>query len=147
VSAYLVSIVKLSAKSDYAARAIIGLARHYQSGESVRVEDLAEQQGIPPNYLVQILIELKSQQLVKSVRGKEGGYLLARPPAEITMADVLRCIHGQIFDSPALSDPQCPPELRAAWKKLQKTMDDAASSISFQKLLDQSADKEKMYYI
>lgn len=147
MSAYLVSIVKLSAKSDYAARAIIGLARHYQSGESVRVEDLAEQQGIPPNYLVQILIELKSQQLVKSVRGKEGGYLLARPPAEITMADVLRCIHGQIFDSPALSDPQCPPELRAAWKKLQKTMDDAASSISFQKLLDQSADKEKMYYI
>jgi Rrf2 family cysteine metabolism transcriptional repressor len=139
--------MKLSAKSDYAARAVLGLARHYQSGESVRVEDLAERQGVPPNYLVQILIELKSQQLVKSVRGKEGGYLLARPPAEITMADVLRCVHGQVFDSPALNDPQCPPELRAAWKKLQKTMDDIAGSITFQKLLDQGADKEKMYYI
>ena len=139
--------MKLSAKSDYAARAVIGLARRYQSGESMRVEDLAAEQGIPPNYLVQILIELKSQQIVKSVRGKEGGYLLARAPSEITMADVLRCVHGQVFDSPALSDAQCPPELRAAWKKLQAAVDQAAKSINFQKLLDQSTDKEKMYYI
>jgi Rrf2 family transcriptional regulator, cysteine metabolism repressor len=138
--------MKLSAKSDYAARAVIGLARHYQTGSSLRVEDLAEQQGIPPNYLVQILIELKSQQIVKSLRGKEGGYLLARPPAQITMADVLRCVHGQVFDSPALSDPQCPPELRAAWNKLQKAVDSTAESITFQQLLDQGADK-KMYYI
>jgi len=139
--------MKLSAKSDYAARAVLGLARHYQSGDSLRVEDLAAQQGIPPNYLVQILIELKSQQIVKSVRGKEGGYLLARAPGEISMADVIRCVHGQVFDSPALSDPQCPPELRAAWGKLQKAVDDTAASINFQTLLDQSADKEKMYYI
>jgi Rrf2 family transcriptional regulator, cysteine metabolism repressor len=139
--------MKLSAKSDYAARAVIGLARHYQSGESLRVEDLAAEQGIPPNYLVQILIELKSQQIVKSVRGKEGGYLLARAPSEITFADVLACVHGQVFDSPALSDPQCPPELRAAWKAMQTALNSAASAITFQKLLDQSADKEKMYYI
>jgi Rrf2 family protein len=139
--------MKLSAKSDYAARAVMGLARHYQSGDSVRVEDLASEQGIPPNYLVQILIELKSQKIVKSLRGKEGGYMLARPPADITMADVLRCVHGQVFDSPGLSDSQCPPELRAAWKMLQTSLDIAAHSITFQKLLDQSTDKEKMYYI
>ncbi len=128
-------------------RAVLGLARRHQSGASVRVEDLADEQGIPPNYLVQILIELKSQQIVKSLRGKEGGYLLARPPAEVTMADVLRCVHGLVFDSPALSDPQCAPELRGAWKKLQKVVDDTAGSITFQKLLDQGADKAKMYYI
>ena len=139
--------MKLSAKSDYAARAVLGLARRYTSGESVRVEDLAVEQGIPPNYLVQILIELKSQQIVKSLRGKEGGYLLARAPAEITMGDVLRCVHGEVFDSPALSDSQCPAELRAAWKKLQTALDTAGRSINFQMLLDQSADKEKMYYI
>jgi Rrf2 family transcriptional regulator, cysteine metabolism repressor len=139
--------MKLSAKSDYAARAVIGLARHYQSGESMRVEALAAEQGIPPNYLVQILIELKSQQIVKSVRGKEGGYLLARAPAEITLGDVLRCVHGQVFDSPGLSNPACPAELRAAWKKLQKALDDSADSITFQQLLDQAADKAKMYYI
>ena len=113
----------------------------------MRVEDLAAEQNIPPNYLVQILIELKSQRIVKSLRGKEGGYMLARPPAEITMADVLRCVHGQVFDSPALGDAGCPPELRAAWKKLQKAVDETAGSITFQKLLDQSVDKEKMYYI
>jgi Rrf2 family protein len=139
--------MKLSAKSDYAARAVIGLARRYSSGESVRAEDLAAEQGIPPNYLVQILIELKSQKIVKSVRGKEGGYLLARPPAEVTMADILRTIHGEVFDSPALSDPQCPPELHAAWQSLQTTLESAASALNFQKLLDQSGGKEKMYYI
>src|SRR5258707_7819735 len=120
--------MKLSAKSDYAARAVLGLARHYQSGASLRVEDLAAEQGIPPNYLVQILIELKSQHIVKSLRGKEGGYLLARPPAEITLADVLRCVHGQVFDSTALIDGTCPPELRAAWKALQSAVDAAAGA-------------------
>ncbi len=108
--------MKLSAKSDYAARAVMGLARHYQSGASMRAEDLAAEQGIPPNYLVQILLELKSREIVRSVRGKEGGYLLARSPAEITLADVVHCVDGPVFDSPGLSDPQCPAELRAAWE-------------------------------
>jgi Rrf2 family transcriptional regulator, cysteine metabolism repressor len=139
--------VKLSVKSDYAARAVLGLARHYAEGSSVRVDDLAAEQGIPPNYLVQILIELKSQQIVKSQRGKEGGYLLARSPAEITFGDVLRCIHGEVFDSPALNDAKCPIELRALWKHLQTTLDEAANGANFQQLLEQSADKEKMYYI
>jgi Rrf2 family transcriptional regulator, cysteine metabolism repressor len=90
---------------------------------------------------------LKSTQIVKSQRGKEGGYLLARPPAEITLGDVIRCVHGQVFDSPALSDPQCPPELKAAWQRLQATLNDAADQITFQQLLEESASKEKMYYI
>jgi Rrf2 family transcriptional regulator, cysteine metabolism repressor len=139
--------LKLSVKSDYAARAVLGLARRFGSGESVRVDDLAEEQGIPSNYLVQILIELKSQQIVKSQRGKEGGYLLARAPGEITFGDVLRCIHGQVFDSPALNDPRCPIELRNSWKLMQTTLDSTANSINFQDLLEKSADKEKMYYI
>ena len=139
--------VKLSVKSDYAARAVIGLARHYQNEGALRVEDLAVQNGIPANYLVQILIELKARHIVKSVRGKEGGYLLARPPAEISLGDVLRCVHGRVFDPPGLSDPQCPPELRAAWNKLQTALDEAADAITFQRLLDEGAGKEKMYYI
>ena len=139
--------MKLSVKSDYAARAVLALSRHFQGGEAQRVEDLAREQGIPPNYLVQILIELKSSHLVKSVRGKEGGYLLARPPAEITFGAVLRAVHGQVFDSPALTDSQCPSELRQAWKALQQSLDEAAEAITFQKLLDEGTEKEKMYYI
>jgi Rrf2 family transcriptional regulator, cysteine metabolism repressor len=139
--------VKLSVKSDYAARAVFWLAQHYTDNSAHRVEEMASNQSIPSNYLVQILIELKSAQIVRSVRGKEGGYLLARPPAEITMGDVLRCIHGQVFDTPALSDSECPPELRKAWGTLQKSLNDAADGITFQQLVDQSAEKGKMYYI
>ena len=139
--------MKLSVKSDYAARAVISLARHYPSGQALKVEELATEIGASANYLVQILIELKSRHIVKSVRGKEGGYLLARPPVEITLGDVLRCVHGQVFDPPALGDERCPPELRAAWKQLQDVLDETADSINFQRLLEQGAEKEKMYYI
>jgi len=139
--------VKLSVKSDYAARAVLGLARHYPEGVALRVEDVAAAQGVPPKYLPQILLELKSQGLVRSVRGKEGGYLLARPPAEITLADVLRAVHGTVFDAAALSGSNCPPELRRAWQRLQQSVEDAAGAITFQQLLEESTEKEKMYYI
>jgi len=139
--------VKLSVKSDYAARAVLGLARHYPNGEALRVEDLAAEQNIPANYLVQILIELKAQGIARSVRGKEGGYLLARLPAEITLADVLRAVHGTVFDTPALNDPDCAPELKHAWQRLQQAFEGTAGSITFQQLLEESAAKEKMYYI
>lgn len=133
-------------KSDYAARAVLGLARHYASGKAVRVESLAEEQGIPPKYLVQILIELKGQHIVKSVRGKEGGYLLAKPPVEVSMGDVLRCIHGTVFDSPALDDPNCPDELQSAWKKMQIALETTADGMNFEELRD-DADRQKMFYI
>lgn len=139
--------MKLSVKSDYAARAVLGLARRHAEGVSVRAEDLAAEQGIPPNYLVQILIELKSQQIVKSQRGKEGGYLLAKAPGEVTFGAVLRAVHGQVFDSPAINDSNCPEELRTVWKRLQSTLDETADAVNFQQLLEAAVDKEKMYYI
>jgi DNA-binding IscR family transcriptional regulator len=72
---------------------------------------------------------------------------LARPPGRITLGEVLRCIHGAVFDSPALTDAQCPPELRHAWKRLQDALDKTADGITFQQLLDEGAGKERMYYI
>jgi Rrf2 family cysteine metabolism transcriptional repressor len=139
--------VKLSVKSDYAMRAVLGLARHFPNEAALRVEDLAAAQGVPANYLVQILIELKATGIARSVRGKEGGYLLARPPAQISIGDVLRAVHGEVFDTPALSDANCAPELRSAWGRLKTTMDEAANKITFQQLLDEGSEKEKMYYI
>jgi Rrf2 family protein len=84
--------VKLSVKSDYAARAVLWLAMHYPGGGARTAEEMASAQGIPPNYLTQILIELKSARIVKSRRGQEGGYLLARSPGKISLGDVLRCV-------------------------------------------------------
>jgi Rrf2 family cysteine metabolism transcriptional repressor len=139
--------VQLSVKSDYAARAVFGLARHYPAPEPLRVESLATEQGLPANYLVQILNDLKAHGLARSVRGKEGGYLLARPPAAITLGDVLRAVHGAVFDPPALGGSAGQPELRRAWQRLQQALDTAADAINFQQLLDERAGKEKMYYI
>jgi Rrf2 family protein len=139
--------VKLSVKSDYAARAVLWLAQHGPEGPARKVEEMASAQGIPAHYLAQILIELKSAQIVKSRRGIEGGYLLARPPAKITFGDVLRCVHGELFDSSALSDPQTPPELREAWRRVRQAVNQTADSITFQELLEQGVDKGKMYYI
>jgi Rrf2 family protein len=139
--------VILSVRSDYAARAVLGLARHYAGGGALKAKYLARQFQIPPNYLVQILADLKGGKLVASVRGTDGGYRLARPPAAITLGEVLRAIHGQVFDSPALADPACPAELRDAWTQLQRTLDATADGITFQRLLEESAGKDKMYYI
>jgi len=139
--------VKLSVKSDYAARAVLGLARQPHGGKTIRVEDLAAEQNIPANYLTQILIELKSKHLVQSVRGKVGGYRLARPPAEITLKDVLLAVHGEIFDSPAIEDPRCAQELRDAWRELRQSVEAAAASVNFQQLLDNGTRKAQMYYI
>jgi len=139
--------VKLSVKSDYAARAILGLARHFASGKAVRVEDLAGEQSIPSNYLIQILIELKSAGIVRSVRGKEGGYLLARPPVQVTLGDVLRAVHGAVMEAPALASSDCPVELKDAWRKLQQAAELAADKLNFQELAEHSAAKDRMYYI
>jgi Rrf2 family protein len=139
--------MKLSVKSDYAARAVLGLALQHPAGGPVRIESLATAQSIPANYLVQILIDLKGQGIVRSVRGKEGGYRLARPPTAISLGDVLRAVHGQVFESPALHDHDCPVELRRAWDSLRATTEAAADAINFQQLVDESGDRQKMYYI
>lgn len=139
--------VKLTVKSDYATRAVLELARSYESGQARRVDDLAKVAGVSANYLVQILIELKSRGIVKSLRGKEGGYLLDRAPSEISLGDVLRCIHGEVFDTPALGDENCPEELRRGWAKLQSAATEAADELDFQKLVEEGANKEEMYYI
>lgn len=96
---------------------------------------------------MQILLELKAKGLVRSVRGKEGGYLLARPPGEITLGTVLRAMHGSVFESPAQNDPQCPAELRAVWVALQRTLDAAADEVTFLQLVEDGTDRGKMYYI
>lgn len=139
--------MKISVKTDYAARAVFGLARQYQSGLPQRVETIAVENGIPAKYLVQILIELKSRNIVKSMRGKEGGYMLAKPPVEITLGEVVRAIHGEIIEIPAIADQSCPIELRNAWERVKGRLVQELDSINFQQLLDQESEKFKMFYI
>jgi Rrf2 family protein len=85
--------VRVSAKVDYALRAMLELAA---AGGLVKGEQLATAQGIPQKFLESILIDLRHAELVASRRGVEGGYALARPAERISVADVIRAVEGPI---------------------------------------------------
>jgi Rrf2 family protein len=87
--------MRMSAKAEYGVRAMIQLAAA-EPGIVVKTDDLAHAQGIPAQFLVDILSDLRADRLVRSHRGREGGYELARPAEQISIADVLRCIDGPL---------------------------------------------------
>ncbi|MDT5371224.1 MAG: hypothetical protein QOC62_5655 [Mycobacterium sp.] len=87
--------MRMSAKAEYAVRAMVELAT-VDVGVLVKTDDLAAAQGIPPQFLVDILSNLRTDRLVRSRRGRDGGYELARPAADISVADVLRSIDGPL---------------------------------------------------
>ncbi len=87
--------MRISAKADYAVRAAVELAA--ASGEKpVKAERIATAQGIPLNFLENILGELRHAGIVRSQRGAEGGFRLARPAGQITVADVMRAVEGPL---------------------------------------------------
>ncbi len=87
--------MRMSAKAEYAVRAMVELAAA-DEGVLVKTDDLAKAQGFPAQFLVDILTNLRTDRLVRSHRGRDGGYELARPAADISIADVLRCIDGPL---------------------------------------------------
>jgi Rrf2 family protein len=87
--------VRITAKADYAVRAAVELAASGGSGP-VKAEQISEAQGIPLNFLENILAELRRAGIVESRRGAAGGYLLARPAAEVSLADVIRAVEGPL---------------------------------------------------
>jgi Rrf2 family protein len=87
--------VRISAKADYAVRALAELAAT-EPGRPVKGEKLASRQGIPLNFLENILRELRHAGIVRTQRGADGGYLLARPAAQINLADILRVVEGPL---------------------------------------------------
>lgn len=88
--------MRVSAKADYAVRAAVELAHASVDGRPVKGERLAEAQGIPLNFLENILGDLRQAGLVRSQRGPDGGYWLARDAKEIAVADVMRAVEGPL---------------------------------------------------
>ena len=86
--------MRISARADYAVRAAVELAS--AGGGPVKGEALATAQGIPPKFLENILGDLRHARLVRSQRGAEGGYWLARPADQISVADVMRAVEGPL---------------------------------------------------
>jgi Rrf2 family iron-sulfur cluster assembly transcriptional regulator len=89
-------VVKVSTRGDYASRALLSLALHAETDGPTTVRDIAERTGLPQPYLEQILLALKGAGLVRSKRGVGGGYILARSPSEITLAEIIRAVEGPI---------------------------------------------------
>jgi Rrf2 family protein len=87
--------VRVSAKTDYAIRAALELAAA-EDGRPVKGERIATAQAIPLRFLENILMQLRHAGLVESRRGAEGGYRLAKPAADVTLADVIRAIDGPL---------------------------------------------------
>jgi Rrf2 family protein len=87
--------VKVSTRGDYASRALLSLALH-SAQQPTSVRDVAERTGLPQPYLEQILLALKGAGLVRSKRGVGGGYVLARPPEEITLGEIVSAVDGPI---------------------------------------------------
>lgn len=95
----------LTSKAKYALRAMVELARSAldEPGRPVFIADIAAKQVIPRRFLEAILLELRRHGLVVSHRGKAGGYALARPPAQISYADIIRAIDGPLALTPCTS--------------------------------------------
>jgi Rrf2 family protein len=88
--------MRITAKADYAVRAAVELAAAEATGGPVKGEQLAKAQGIPKNFLENILTELRRAGIIRTRRGADGGYQLAQPAAEISVADVLRAVEGPL---------------------------------------------------
>ncbi|MCF7815259.1 MAG: Rrf2 family transcriptional regulator [Candidatus Cloacimonetes bacterium] len=87
--------MRLSRKSEYAILALVSLAK-FQDEKLLTIQDLADLNQIPRKFLEQILIILKRQNLVRSIRGPHGGYKLAKAASEISLAEVIRLIDGPL---------------------------------------------------
>ena len=92
----------LSQKGRYALHALIVLADH-DGEEPMMIADIAEEPGVPRKFLEQILLELRKRGILRSQRGRSGGYQLAKPPADISFADIIRVTDGPLALAPCVS--------------------------------------------
>jgi Rrf2 family protein len=88
--------VEISAKSDYAVRALLELAAH--APELVKIDGIVSEQQLPRKFVEAILGDLRRAGLVRSMRGADGGYALARPPGEISIGSVIRAVDGPLAE-------------------------------------------------
>ena len=113
--------MRTTAKADYAVRAAVELAA---AGDMLTAEQIAQAQGIPANFLENILRDLRRAGIVESRRGQAGGYALARPAEEISVADVIRAVEGPLANvrgqaPESLAYPGAAGKLRDVWVALR----------------------------
>ena len=136
-------------------RALVDIAQHNGEGP-VLLRDIVQRQGVTRNYLEQILIQLKAAGLVRSIRGVQGGFMLAKSPAEIRLSEVVQALEGQINLVECVADPKVCPRVEVCathdlWGELSSLITQALASKTLQDLMEMQRRKEQTsaltYYI
>lgn len=141
-------LMKLSAKAEYACLAMLQMACEYESGEPLQIRRIAEEQGIPSRFLVQILLQLKGASLVASTRGAAGGYRLVKSPAKISLAEVIDVIEGD--SRPETNAGKRTPlvgALLSLCRELNIAQRDRLEVTTLADLAERAAKREPMWYI
>ena len=123
--------MRLSTKGEYASRAMLELSLRYDEGP-LHSRDISKAQQIPPRFLEQILLLLKRAGYLKSRKGQRGGYVLAKPPGEINVAEVIRVMDGPLAPIDCVSvmaHQACPMERTCGLRWLWKDVRDAIAEI------------------
>jgi Rrf2 family protein len=137
--------MRISSKSEYGVRALFELAQCYGQ-PPVQSAEIAERQNIPEAYLNQLLITLRKAGLIRSLRGPQGGHQLARPPAQITLAEVVDVLEGPtIVVDPAQErgDHAAPDSVvSSVWLDVQRAIDGVLTMTTLDTLLDRKRSQE-----
>jgi Rrf2 family cysteine metabolism transcriptional repressor len=136
--------MKFGVGVDYCLKALVMMAGRYPSTQPLRVEEIADTQRIPENYLRRLLIDLRRGGLVISQKGPSGGFLLARAPSRITMAEVVQLVEGDYVPVECLdegnSDPPCRRDefcaMRDVWREVRTSVLSILRRTTLQTLVD-----------
>ena len=142
--------MKLSTRTRYGIRAILELAGNHGKGP-LQIKTIARRQDISVKYLEQLMAILKSAGLVRSVRGAGGGYILARPPAQIRISDVFNCMEGPVATVECVENESYCARVadcaaRQVWVQLQEAIENILQSITLRDLLDRTKDYRTLDY-
>lgn len=141
--------MKISTKGRYGLRAFVDLAR-YSEDAPVSINSISERQEISEKYLEQLMTLLKRADLVKSIRGAGGGYILARPSERISVGDVLRALEGNLepvscaaYREGERCNTQDVCVTKYVWKKINDSISDTVDQIKISELVEESKNVRK----
>ncbi len=134
-------MIRLSTKGRYGTRLMLNLAHHYNNGnESIILKNVSDEEEISIRYLEQIIIPLKINKLVKSIRGAGGGYILARHPSKIKLSEILHALEGACCLVECVDDEDYCDRIKTCatyeiWKKASHLLKDYFEKTSLQDVL------------
>ena len=133
--------MKLSTRGRYGLKAVYQLSRHYGDGP-IPLKNIADKENLSESYLEQLFGALRRNDLLESVRGAQGGYMLSREPSQITVGEILRTLEGDLAPADCIGadDFECNREeecvTKSVWLKIKNSIDEVVDSITLQDMLD-----------